>query len=39
MPRQSRIDAHTAFRHIIARGIEHRHIFNDNMDRDAPKAC
>jgi len=38
MPRQSRIDAPGALHHIIARGIGHRHTFNDNMDSDAPKG-
>jgi len=38
MPRQSRIDAPGALHHIIARGIGHRHIFNDNKDLDGLKA-
>jgi len=39
MPRKSRIDAPGALHHIIAPGIGHRRIFNDNMECDAPKAC
>ena len=39
MSRQFRIDAPGALHNIIARGIGHSHIFNDNMDRDTPKAC
>jgi len=34
MPRQSRIDAPGALRHIIAYGIGRRKIFNDDQDRD-----
>jgi hypothetical protein len=34
MPRQSRIDHPAALRHIIARGIGQRNIFNDNKNRD-----
>ena len=33
MPRQSRIDITGAQRHIIARGIERRNLFDDNQDR------
>jgi putative transposase len=32
MPRQSRIDITGALHHIIARGIEHRKIFEDDQD-------
>jgi hypothetical protein len=39
MPHQSRIDAPGALHHIIARGIGHRHISNDNKDLDGSKAC
>lgn len=39
MPRQSRIDAPGALHHIIARGIGHRHIFNEHSDFDVSKAC
>ena len=39
MPHQSRIDAPVALHHIIARGIGHRHISNDNKDLDGSKAC
>ncbi len=31
MQRKSRIDAPGAFYHIIARGIERKNIFQDNM--------
>ena len=34
MPRQSRIDAPGALHHIIARGIERKKIFKDDIDRD-----
>jgi len=34
MPRRSRIDAPGALHHVIARGIEHRKIFQDDKDRD-----
>jgi len=34
MPRQSRIDAPGALHHIIARGIERKKIFKDDVDRD-----
>ena len=34
MPRQSRIDAPGALHHIMIRGIERKHIFKDNKDRD-----
>jgi REP-associated tyrosine transposase len=34
MPRQSRIDAPGALHHIIARGIERKTIFKDDVDRD-----
>ena len=34
MPRKSRIDAPGALHHIIARGIERRKIFDDDVDRD-----
>ena len=33
MPRQARIDAPGALRHIICRGIERRPIFKDDSDR------
>jgi len=33
MPRNARIDAPGALRHIIVRGIERRKIFNDDVDR------
>jgi len=33
MPRQARIDAPGALRHVICRGIERRKIFRDNQDR------
>lgn len=33
MPRKARIDAPGAVHHIIARGIESRDIFNDDVDR------
>jgi len=35
MPRQSRIDAPGALHHIIARGIDRKKIFKDDVDRDA----
>jgi REP element-mobilizing transposase RayT len=35
MPRQARIDAPGALHHVIARGIERRKIFKDNIDRNA----
>jgi len=35
MPRQARIDAPGALHHIICRGIERKHIFRDDTDRDA----
>lgn len=34
MPRKARIDAPLALHHIIARGIERRNIFRDNIDRN-----
>ena len=34
MPRKSRIDAPGALHHIIARGIEHRSIFDTDNDRE-----
>jgi REP element-mobilizing transposase RayT len=34
MPRKSRIDAHSALHHIIARGIDRKTIFKDHGDRD-----
>ena len=34
MPRKTRIDAPGALHHIIARGIERKKIFKDDMDRD-----
>ena len=34
MPRQSRIDTPGALHHIMIRGIERKHIFKDNKDRD-----
>jgi len=34
MPRKARIDAPLALHHIIARGIERRNIFRDNVDRN-----
>ena len=34
MPRQARIDAPGALYHIICRGIEHRTIFQGDVDRD-----
>ena len=34
MPRKARIDAPGALHHIIARGIERRCIFEDDIDRD-----
>jgi putative transposase len=33
MPRQARIDASGALHHVIVRGIERRHIFDDATDR------
>jgi hypothetical protein len=35
MPRQSRIDAPGALHHVIARGIERRNIFINNLDFDS----
>jgi REP-associated tyrosine transposase len=35
MPRQARIDAPGALHHIIARGIERRDIFRDDLDRNS----
>ena len=35
MPRQARIDAPGALHHIIIRGIERRHIFQDDKDRES----
>ena len=34
MPRKSRIDAPSALHHIIARGIEQKEIFKDDLDRN-----
>ncbi len=34
MPRKARIDAPGALHYIIIRGIERRHIFSDDQDRD-----
>ena len=34
MPRKARIDAPGALQHVIARGIERRKIFRDEIDRD-----
>jgi putative transposase len=34
MPRKARIDAPGALQHIIIRGIEKRHIFRDDQDKD-----
>ena len=34
MPRQARIDAPGALHHVIASGIEHRIIFDDDQDSD-----
>jgi REP element-mobilizing transposase RayT len=34
MPRKARIDAPSALHHILIRGIERRHIFTDDSDRD-----
>ncbi|MBW2252402.1 MAG: transposase [Deltaproteobacteria bacterium] len=34
MPRKSRIDAPGALHHIIARGIEQKEIFKDDLDRN-----
>jgi REP element-mobilizing transposase RayT len=34
MPRKSRIDAPGALHHVIARGINRKIIFKDNLDRD-----
>ena len=34
MPRKARIDAPGAVHHIIIRGIERRHIFRDDLDRE-----
>lgn len=34
MPRKPRLDHPGILHHIIARGIEKRNIFNDNLDRD-----
>jgi REP element-mobilizing transposase RayT len=34
MPRQSRIDAPGALHHVIARGIERRRIFHDDLDME-----
>jgi putative transposase len=34
MPRNSRIDAPSALHHIIARGIEQKEIFKDDLDRN-----
>jgi len=39
MLRKARIDAPGALNHIIARGIGHRHISNDNKDLGGSKAC
>ena len=36
MPRKARIDAPGALHHIMARGIEKRDIFCDDLDRDIP---
>ncbi|MBW2607849.1 MAG: hypothetical protein JRD05_09465 [Deltaproteobacteria bacterium] len=33
-PRQSRIDAPGALHHIIARGVERKRLFTDDVDRD-----
>jgi putative transposase len=35
MPRKARIDAPGALHHVICRGIERRHIFDDDEDRDS----
>jgi REP element-mobilizing transposase RayT len=34
MPRQARLDAADTLHHIILRGIEKRHIFGDDLDRE-----
>jgi hypothetical protein len=34
MPRKERIDAHNALQHFICRGIEHRKIFIDDVDKN-----
>jgi putative transposase len=34
MPRQARLDAAGTLHHIILRGIEKRHIFGDDLDRE-----
>jgi REP-associated tyrosine transposase len=34
MPRQARLDAPGVLHHVIGRGIEHRDIFTDDIDRD-----
>ena len=35
MPRQSRIDAPGALRHVMIRWIERREIFQDDKDRES----
>jgi len=34
MPRQARLDAAGTLHHTILRGIEKRHIFDDDLDRE-----
>ena len=34
MPRQARLDAPGTLHHVMARGIERRKIFLDDVDRD-----
>ena len=33
MPRAARLDTHGTLHHVIMRGIERRHIIDDNQDR------
>ncbi|MEA3231348.1 MAG: transposase, partial [Thermodesulfobacteriota bacterium] len=35
MPRSARLDAPGTLHHVIVRGIERRHIIDDNEDREA----
>ena len=34
MPRTARLDAPGVLHHVIIRGIERRHIYKDNKDRN-----
>lgn len=34
MPRSARLDAPGVLHHVMARGIERRHIFRDDLDRE-----